>query len=257
MKAGAVVTVAAWAIAMLPMAVHAQHDTQPTLSGRPPARVTMEELHRNGGVPAGWRFGLPRGDAGRGRQVFIDAQCYACHTIRGETFPTPSPERVRPGPDLTGMGEAHPPEYFAESILDPNAVIVLGVGFTGPDGLSIMPSFADSLSVAQLVDLVAYLRSQTGADTRRPLGSSTVVVPGSRKPEVQGRGIVRALVPGNDLVVIEHDEITGYMPAMTMGFRATSRSVYETVRAGDAVSFVLRLTVDGAVLTSIEKTAPP
>jgi len=257
MKAGAAVTFAACAIATLPMSAHAQHDVQPTLSGRPPSRVTMEELHRNGGVPAGWRFGLPRGDAVRGRQVFIDAQCYACHSIRDETFPAPSPDRVRPGPDLTGMGEAHPPEYFAESILDPNAVIVQGVGFTGPDGLSIMPSFADSLSVAQLAYLKAYLRSQTGADTRRPLGSSRVVVPGARKPEVQGRGIVRALVPGSDLVVIEHDEITGFMPAMTMGFRATSRSVYEAVRVGDAVSFVLRLTVDGAVLTSIRKTAPP
>src|SRR5206468_3248201 len=40
--------------------------------------------------------------------------------------------------------------------------ILDGPGFTGPDGKSIMPSYADSLSVAQLVDLVAFLRGLTG-----------------------------------------------------------------------------------------------
>jgi uncharacterized protein involved in high-affinity Fe2+ transport len=38
---------------------------------------------------------------------------------------------------------------------------VEGPGFTGPDGLSIMPSFADSLSATQWLDLVAYLKTLT------------------------------------------------------------------------------------------------
>jgi mono/diheme cytochrome c family protein len=59
------------------------------------------------------------------------------------------------------MGGLHPAEYFAESVLIPDTVIVKGPGYTGPDGRSIMPSYTDSLSVAQLVDLVAYLRSLT------------------------------------------------------------------------------------------------
>src|SRR2546422_3347053 len=37
-----------------------------------------------------------------------------------------------------------PAEYFAESILSPNAVILDGPGYTGPDGKSIMPSYARS-----------------------------------------------------------------------------------------------------------------
>jgi hypothetical protein len=41
-------------------------------------------------------------------------------------------------------------------------VIVEGKGFTGSDGLSIMPGFGDSLTVPQLLDLVAYLKSLTG-----------------------------------------------------------------------------------------------
>ena len=60
------------------------------------------------------------------------------------------------------MGSHHPAEYFAESILAPNAVILAGPGFTGPDGRSIMPSYGDSLSVTQLIDLVAFLTSLTG-----------------------------------------------------------------------------------------------
>ena len=62
------------------------------------------------------------------------------------------------------MGPYHPAEYFAESVLDPNAVIVKGPGYTSPDGSSIMPGYADSLSVAQLIDLVAYLRSMTAGE---------------------------------------------------------------------------------------------
>jgi len=59
------------------------------------------------------------------------------------------------------MGSVHPSEYIAESILFPNAVIVDEPGTTGPDGLSLMPSYADSLSLAQWIDLVAYLKSLT------------------------------------------------------------------------------------------------
>ena len=57
------------------------------------------------------------------------------------------------------MGEHHPAGYLAESILNPNAVIVKGPGYIGPDGRSTMPDYRDALSVADLIDLVAYLRS--------------------------------------------------------------------------------------------------
>jgi mono/diheme cytochrome c family protein len=121
----------------------------------------MEELHRSGGVPVGWKFALPGGDAAKGRQVFADLECYKCHAIQGENFPAAGADAKNVGPELTGMGDQHPGEYFAESILMPNTVILDGPGYTGPDGKSIMPSFADSLSVAQLVDLVAFLKSLT------------------------------------------------------------------------------------------------
>ena len=56
------------------------------------------------------------------------------------------------------MGAHHPAAYFAESILNPNAVIITEKGYTGPDGLSRMPEYNSSLTIAQLIDLVAYLK---------------------------------------------------------------------------------------------------
>src|SRR2546425_2181169 len=124
-------------------------------------KVTMEELHQTGGVPRGWKFALPVGDPAKGRQVFAELECSKCHAIQGESFPKTGGDAKNVGPELTGMGGQHPAEYFAESILSPNAVILDGPGYTGPDGKSIMPTYADSLSVTQLVDLVAFLKSLT------------------------------------------------------------------------------------------------
>jgi mono/diheme cytochrome c family protein len=60
------------------------------------------------------------------------------------------------------MGSHHPAEYFAESIVNPNRVIVQGTGYTGPDGLSKMPDYGDTMTARQLVDVVAYLKSLKG-----------------------------------------------------------------------------------------------
>ena len=125
-----------------------------------PQPITMEALHRTGGVPEGWSFTVPPGDPGRGRQAFVDLGCSSCHAVQGEQFPG-APHEPGPGPDLTGMGSHHPPEYFAESILNPDAVLVDGPGYLGSDGRSVMPSYPD-MTLAQLADLVTYLKSLGG-----------------------------------------------------------------------------------------------
>jgi hypothetical protein len=125
-----------------------------------PRRVSEDELHRYGGVPRGWKFAVPPGDAVRGRELYGDLECYKCHEIKTEKFPAPADGKYT-GPELTGMGRIHPAEYIAESILFPNAVIVDEPGHTGPDGLSLMPSYADALSLTQWGDLVAFLKGLT------------------------------------------------------------------------------------------------
>jgi mono/diheme cytochrome c family protein len=151
-------------VATLLMAAHAQMTHMGQGQGAQPApiRITMDKLHANGGVPRGWMFLMPRGDASEGRKVFVSLECFACHEVKGEEFPQPSRTARGTGPELTGMGSHHPAEYFAESIMNPNRVIVLGSDYTGSDGLSKMPDYSDDLTVRQLANLVAYLKSLTG-----------------------------------------------------------------------------------------------
>ena len=120
-------------------------------------RITMETLHQLGGVPPGWMLTPPSGDVGRGRELYGKLGCPTCHAVQGEGFAAPT----APGPDLTGMGGHHPPGYFAESVFNPNAVIVDGPGFFAADGRSTMPAYPD-VTLGQLADLVAYVASLTG-----------------------------------------------------------------------------------------------
>ena len=154
-----------------------------------PARITMEELHQHGGVPPGWRFTVPPGDPKEGRAVFVKLECYTCHAVKGESFPTASKGAEDVGPELTGMGSHHPPEYFAESLLNPNAVIVTGPGYTGSDGLTRMPDYSDVLTVRHLIDLVAYLKSLSGDHGSMPIphgampGGHGAPTPGKAPPQ--------------------------------------------------------------------------
>ena len=139
------------------------HSQAPSGSASPESiRITMDALHAAGGVPPGWRFTLPTGDATAGRQAFVDFKCYACHAIKGEQFPLKPGETATAGPELTGMGGHHPAEYLAESIVNPSAVLVDGPGYIGGDGRSIMPMYPE-MTLAQLANLVMYLKTLTPA----------------------------------------------------------------------------------------------
>jgi len=96
----------------------------------------------------------PRGDAERGRAVFARLECATCHAVPDQSFAPPT----RPGPDLAGIGARHPGE-IVESIMNPNAQILDGPGYTDERGLSTMPDYRDRLTVGELSDLVEYLRS--------------------------------------------------------------------------------------------------
>ncbi len=110
--------------------------------------ATASDAQHQHGTPEGWKFGLPTGDPAKGREVFAKLECYKCHEVKGETFPsTADTENV--GPELSAMAPLHDAEYFAESIVNPRKAVEKGK----------MPSFNDSMTVQELVDLVAYLKS--------------------------------------------------------------------------------------------------
>src|SRR5262249_32391973 len=140
---------------------HTHGATPPDPSPPTSTRITMEALHAAGGVPRGWRFTVPPGDVAAGRRAFVEFKCYACHAVQDEQFPLKPGESATAGPELTGMGGHHPAAYLAESVLNPSAVLIEGPGYIGGDGRSIMPPYPD-MTLRQLVDLVAYLKSLSG-----------------------------------------------------------------------------------------------
>ncbi len=72
---------------------------------------------------------------------------------------------------------------------------------------------------------------------------------------VVGEGIVVALVPDTQQIVIDHEEIEGFMNAMTMGFRVYSPSLLDHVRSGDSVRFTIDTATDAII--AIERVTAP
>ena len=118
------------------------------------------------GVAADWKFTLPAGDPTAGRKVFIEVECYKYHEVRGEKFPAVAEKEKGLGPELAQMAGMHPVEFFAESIINPNAVIDpkgKELGYVGEDGKSKMPDYSDVLTLRQINDVAAYLASLKGS----------------------------------------------------------------------------------------------
>jgi cytochrome c1 len=130
---------------------------QPASSQRQSGQASSKSSggHGDHHTVEGWQFAWPQGDAVRGREVFVRLECYSCHEVKGEQFPAPGGVV---GPELSVMGPLHDAQYFAEAIINPNAVIEKGKGYEAADGTSKMPSFNELVTVQEVIDLVAYLK---------------------------------------------------------------------------------------------------
>ncbi len=65
------------------------------------------------------------------------------------------------------------------------------------------------------------------------------------------RGVVRAVLPDSGVIVVTHDEIPGYMPAMTMGFRVHEPQLYQGLDIGVPVRFTLKGVPPNVLVTAI------
>jgi len=54
-----------------------------------------------------------------------------------------------------------------------------------------------------------------------------------------GEGKVIAVVPDSRQLVVDHQEIPGFMDAMTMGYRVDPPSLLEGLQAGDRIRFTI------------------
>jgi len=184
------------------------------------------EMHH----PKGWQFTMPKGDQEKGREVFERYVCFVCHEVRGEKFPPGSAA----GPELSQMGPLHPLEYFTESVINPSAHAPRK--YRDPDGKSTMPANNERMTVQELIDLSTYLAAL------KPKGIPKTVT---------AEGKIVAVVPQTQEIVLEHEEIKGFMDAMTMGYKVSPTSLLKTVKAGDKVRFTI--DTDKRAITKIEK----
>lgn len=102
---------------------------------------------------------LPEGDQISGREVFLSLRCNSCHLVSGDKDMA-KPDIHPNGPPLGLRQARYKPNFIADSIIFPSHAIMPGSkGKTAPGGFSRMGDFSDSITVRQLADLVAYLKS--------------------------------------------------------------------------------------------------
>jgi Cu/Ag efflux protein CusF len=73
----------------------------------------------------------------------------------------------------------------------------------------------------------------------------------SEQKTVVGEGKVIATVPNSSQIVVDHEEIKGFMEAMTMGYRVDPPSLLEGLKFGDKVRFTI--DVPKKAIVKIEK----
>jgi mono/diheme cytochrome c family protein len=137
-----------------------------------------------GGIAAGgvWLVGLagagaqegpgasvvPAGDPARGEQIFLEKQCFRCHTLEGKRLPDfdlPASLKLHLG------GETHRSwsrDAFAQAIMNPEHVVapayqaaMLGGSDPKAAGETPMPNFNRELTVSELIDLATFLDGAT------------------------------------------------------------------------------------------------
>ena len=110
-------------------------------------------------------FVMPAGDVAQGEQVFMDFKCYACHTIPGKEFPETDgklPFSVPIGGEVLNVrnhGE------LLTAVVNPEQQICMSyraqMERAGREvHLTPMPYSGEEMTVAELIDLIAFLNAQ-------------------------------------------------------------------------------------------------
>jgi len=110
-------------------------------------------------------FVLPAGDIPQGEQVFVDFNCHGCHTIPDLEFPevefTP-PFILEIGGEVyrvKNYGELLTAVVNPDHIISPKYVAMLERA-DREAVISPMPYYGEEMTVAELLDLVAFLHAQ-------------------------------------------------------------------------------------------------
>lgn len=108
-------------------------------------------------------FSLPPGDASRGLEVFAQYGCSACHVIEGYGYLRDGLEAEA---DLVLGGQVDRVKTYGElvtSVINPSHRLSTNYPFATvmkSDGQSRMPTVNEAMTIAELVDLIAFLEDQ-------------------------------------------------------------------------------------------------
>jgi L-cysteine S-thiosulfotransferase len=118
--------------------------------------------NRDEGMTPADGFFLPDGDPSAGQLAFNRMKCSSCHWVQNELSLTdPVAEKV--GPILGSKQSQYAPGWIANSIVSPSHTIAEGSDGESFDGeLSRMGDFTQTMTVRELIDIVAYIRSLKG-----------------------------------------------------------------------------------------------
>jgi mono/diheme cytochrome c family protein len=117
-----------------------------------------------GGPKSGAGLRLPDGDVERGKVAFLELKCNTCHTVAKTEMPAPSRDYAYVRVVVLG-GEVRQVKTYGAlvtSIINPSHSLAPGYPkeLITKDNQSAMANFNDTMTVRQLIDLVAFLQSR-------------------------------------------------------------------------------------------------
>jgi mono/diheme cytochrome c family protein len=179
----------------------------------------------------------------KGKEIFT-AKCALCHGEKG---------------DGKGPGSANLP-FKPADLTDARMVAEMAGNFwvwrVSEGGLvepfkskgSTMPAWKGELSMNDRWAVIAYAHTLSGHRGPHVASEHPELAP---KPKfVTGEGVVTALAPRKQQIVLEHGEIKGFMEAMTMGYKVDPPSLLNRVKPGDKVRFTI--DTEARAITKIE-----
>ncbi|MBA2341138.1 MAG: copper-binding protein [Pyrinomonadaceae bacterium] len=106
--------------------------------------------------------------------------------------------------------------------------------------------------------IVALLSVMCSVACQRPsptITNNSTVAPqrGVTSATHRGVGVVEAIDPEKRTIKINHEEIKGYMEAMSMDFHAREATLLNDLKPGDRIEFTLEETAGIVVITNIKK----
>ena len=117
-----------------------------------------------GGPKSGAGLRLPDGDVERGKAAFLELKCNTCHTVAETEMAAPSKDYAYVRVVVLG-GEVRQVKTYGAlvtSIINPSHSLAPGYPkeLITKDNQSAMANFNDTMTVRQLIDLVAFLQSR-------------------------------------------------------------------------------------------------